>query len=484
MPASPPADALALASARLLQPYGLGLDDLHATLDQVMSHAVDFADLYLQSSRRESWSLENGIVSAGHFSVDQGFGLRACEHDQSAFAYSQQLTREQLHKAARSVRSIANKGRSAHLALAPRRSDAVPCYPAHDLLDALTAQEKIALLERVEQLARQTDPRVISVTATLEMSYDLMLVMRHDQRLAADVRPLLMLYVRVVVEQHGRRESGSGGLGGRDGFTRLEPARLDAEVRRIVNSALTNLEASPAPSGELPVVLGNGWPGMLLHEAMGHGFEGDFNRLGSSVYATQMGQAVASPVVSIVDDARVPDARGSLSLDDEGEPGQQTTLIENGVLRSYMHDAMSARLMNLRATGNGRRQSYAHLPMPRMTNTYLQPGQYAAEEIIGAVRHGVYVADLGSGQVDIVSGRFSFQSTQAWLIENGRLTRPIRGATLTGNGPDVLRRISMVGNDLALDRGIATCGKSGQSVPVGVGQPTLKIDGLLMGGTA
>lgn len=475
---------LTSASERLLAPYGVDLNDLRNTLDQVMEHQVDFADLYLQSRRHESWSLENSQVSGGTFSVDHGFGLRACELDQSAFAYSQQITREQLQKAALSVRSIAGKGRNIKVAMPEQPVLARPSYGTDDPLPVLASAAKVALLERIEQLARAVDPRVSRAGATLELTHEVMMVMRHDGRLAADVRPLLMLHLWVVVEHHGRRESASGGMGGRNGFEHIEMSLVEAEVRRVVESALTNLDAIQAPSGQLPVVLASGWPGMLLHEAMGHGFEGDFNRMGSSVYASQMDKRVAAPGVTIVDDATVPGARGSLNIDDEGEPGQRTTLIENGVLRSYMHDDLNARLMGQSVTGNGRRQSYAHLPMPRMTNTFMQPGPYAAEEIIASVKHGVYLADLGSGQVDIVSGQFSFQSALAWLIEDGRLTTPIRGATLTGSGPQTLRQISMVGNDLALDRGLALCGKAGQSVPVGVGQPTLKIDGLLVGGTA
>ncbi|WP_110948221.1 metalloprotease TldD [Pseudomonas bohemica] len=475
---------LTIACERLLAPYGVDLNDLRNTLDQVMEHQVDFADLYLQSRRRESWSLENSQVTGGTFSVDHGFGLRASELDQSAFAYSQQITREQLQKAALSVRSIAGKGRNARVAIPEPRALMHSSYGTDDPLPVLASAAKVALLERIEQLACALDPRVSRAGATLELTHEVMMVMRHDGRLAADVRPLLMLHMWVVVEHNGRRETASGGMGGRNGFEHIEMSLVEAEVRRVVDSALTNLDAIQAPSGQLPVVLASGWPGMLLHEAMGHGFEGDFNRVGSSVYASQMDKTVAAPGVTIVDDATVPGARGSLNIDDEGEPGQRTTLIENGVLRSYMHDDLNARLMGQKVTGNGRRQSYAHLPMPRMTNTFMQPGPYAAEEIIASVKHGVYLADLGSGQVDIVSGQFSFQSALAWLIEDGRLTTPIRGATLTGSGPQTLRQISMVGNDLALDRGLAICGKAGQSVPVGVGQPTLKIDGLVVGGTA
>lgn len=477
-------DNLTLASEKLLAPNGIELSDLSKTLDQVMTHRVDFADLYLQSIRSESWSLENSQVKAGSFNVDQGFGLRASELDQTAFAYSQQITHERLNNAANSVRSIAGKGSSARMPTLEQQIVARLSYGSDDPLLGSTAAANVALLEQVEQFARSADPRVTHVSATLELKHEMIMVMRHDGRLAADVRPLVLLFARVIVQHNGKREMASGGLGGRNGFMHFEPHSLQAEVKRIVNSALINLDAVQAPSGELPVVLASGWPGMLLHEAMGHGFEGDFNRTGSSTYSSKMGQTVAAPGVTIYDDATVPGARGSLNIDDEGEPGQRTTLIENGVLRSYMHDELSARLMKQGPTGNGRRQSYAHLPMPRMTNTLMAPGQYAPDEIIASVKRGVYLQDLGSGEVDIVSGQFCFQSAQAWLIEDGKLTAPIRGATLTGNGPDTLRHISMVGNDLALDRGLAICGKAGQQVPVGVGQPTLKIDNLLVGGTA
>lgn len=477
-------DNLELACEKLLVPNGIELGDLRKTLDQVMTHRVDFADLYLQSMRRESWSLENSQVKAGSFNVDQGFGLRACELDQTAFAYSQQISHKRLSNAAASVRSIAGKGSNARMPISEQRIIARASYGAEDPLLGSCAAANVALLEQVEQYARSTDPRVTHVSATLELTHEMMMVMRHDGRLAADVRPLVALFVRVIVQQNGKRESATGGMGGRNGFMHFEAQKLQTEVARIVNSALTNLEAIQAPSGELPVVLANGWPGMLLHEAMGHGFEGDFNRTGSSIYSSKMGQAIAAPGVTIYDDATVPGSRGSLNIDDEGEPGQRTALIENGVLRSYMQDDLNARLMSQTPTGNGRRQSYAHLPMPRMTNTFMEPGQYAPEEIIASVKRGVYLQDLGSGEVDIVSGQFCFQSALAWLIEDGKLTAPIRGATLTGSGPETLRHISMVGNDLALDRGLAMCGKAGQRVPVGVGQPTLKIDNLLVGGTA
>ncbi|MGI4841183.1 MAG: metalloprotease TldD [Janthinobacterium lividum] len=477
-------DNLELASQKLLAPNGIEVNDLRKTLDQVMTHQVDFADLYLQSIRRESWSLENSQVKAGSFSVDQGFGLRASELDQTAFAYSQQITAKRLNDAAASVRSIAGKGSSARIAMPEQRVVNRPSYGAQDPLSASSAPGNIGLLEQVERYARSADPRVTHVSATLELTHEVMMVMRHDGRLAADVRPLVLLFVRVIVQQNGKRETATGGLGGRNGFWHFEADKLQTEVTRIVNSALTNLEAIQAPSGELPVVLASGWPGMLLHEAMGHGFEGDFNRIGSSVYSSKMGEAVAASGVTIYDDATVQGARGSLNIDDEGEPGQRTALIENGVLRNYMQDDLNARLMKQSSTGNGRRQSYAHLPMPRMTNTFMEPGKHTAEEIIASVKRGVYLEDLGSGEVDIVSGQFCFQSALAWLIEDGKLTAPIRGATLSGSGPETLRQISMIGNDLRLDRGLAMCGKAGQRVPVGVGQPTLKIDNLLVGGTA
>ena len=474
-------DYIALASDTLLTPYGLDVADLESVFDCVMTHHADYADLYLQSSRHERWMMENGIVRSGAFSVDQGFGLRALSVDETAFAYSQEITKAQLLDAAKSVRTVATHGASRR-SVQSRRVEKSGTYAAVDPLTTAETADKIALLQSVDRLARACDPRVSQIFATLELHHSVVLIVREDGRLAADIRPMVLIQFQVQARQAGRVEKASGHLGGRADLGAIGEVTLAAEVRRTVQSALTNLDAQPGPTGQMPVVIGPGWPGMLLHEAMGHGFEGDFNRNGTSVYSGKRGQQIASPVVNIVDDATLPGRRGSLHIDDEGEIGQCTTLIEGGVLTHYMQDSLNARLMKVPSTGNGRRQSFAHLPMPRMTNTFMLPGEHYAEEIIASVKNGIYLADLGSGQVDIVSGQFTFESELAFLIENGKITRPIKGATLTGNGPDTLRQISMVGNDLALDGGGAVCGKSGQSVPVCVGQPTLKIDNLIVGG--
>lgn len=474
---------LALASDVLLAPHGLDISDLQRVFNCVYQHQVDYADLYLQSTCEERWSMENGIVKSGAFSVDQGFGLRALNVDETAFAYSQHIDHQQLMEAARSVRTVAKHG-NGRIELKGRTLERSGFYGHDNPLQACEAVDKIALLQSVDRKARAVDPRVCQVMAHLELSHSVVMVMRHDGRLAADVRPMLVLQLRVFVIQNGRLESCGGRLGGRTDFSLFSDVRVDEEIHRVVNSALVNLEAEAAPAGSMPVVIGPGWPGMLLHEAMGHGFEGDFNRMGTSIYSGKIGQRVAASGVNIVDDATLPGRRGSLHIDDEGEPGQCTTLIEGGVLTGYMHDSLNARLMNQKSTGNGRRQSYSQLPMPRMTNTFMQAGEHSPEEIISSVKNGLYLADLGSGQVDIANGQFTFESELAYLIEDGKITRPVKGATLTGAGPQTLQLISMIGNDLALDNGGATCGKSGQSVPVCVGQPTLKIDRLIVGGTA
>lgn len=478
----PEMNHLSAATETLLDTHGLGLADLHRTLDCVMEHQVDFADLYLQSTRQESWSMENGLVKSGSFVVDQGFGLRAINVDETAFAYSQHIDLKLLLQAARSVRSVASSGGSTRLG--PQCVESrTGLYPAGNPVSAIDSEAKIALLESVDRKARALDPRVSQVMAFLELSHSTMMVARHDGRLAADLRPMVVMQFRVVAQHNGRVESSNGTIGARATFALFDDDVVDREVRRVVDSVLIKLEAGPAPSGKMPVVIGPGWPGMLLHEAMGHGFEGDFNRLGSSIYSGKLGELIANPCVNIVDDATLTGRRGSLHVDDEGELGQNTPLIVEGVLAGYMHDNLNARLMKQSPTGNGRRQSYSHLPMPRMTNTFMLPGNHTPEEIIATVKYGLYLADLGSGQVDIVSGQYTFEGELAYLIEDGRITRPVKGATLTGNGPETLKMISMVANDLELDRGGATCGKSHQNVPVCVGQPTLKIDELIVGGT-
>ncbi len=473
---------LARVKQLLLESNNLTDDGLQDIMGSVLSHQVDYADLYIQSLRRESWFLENGVVNFGSFDVDQGFGLRALEHDQTAFAFSQHIDLKHLQHAARSVKTIAAPGRSplaiGSACFADRRH-----FIADDPILARDTEQKITLLQKINRLTRAQDPRVVQVTASLELTHSVNYLLRHDLYQAADIRPMLVLRIGVIVERNGVKESASTGIGGRGDFNLFNDAALQTAVSGMVKSALINLEAIAAPSGSMPVVIAAGWPGMLLHEAMGHGFEGDFNRLGTSVYSGKLGERVAQPGITIVDDGTLPGHRGSLNVDDEGQPTQCTTLIEDGILKGYMHDSLSARLMGLPPTGNGRRQSYAHLPMPRMTNTFMRNGKYDPQEIIGSVKNGLYLADLGSGQVDIVSGQYSFQTALAYMIENGKITTPVKGATLTGNGPETLRQISMAGNDLALDRGVAVCGKAGQSVPVCVGQPTLKVDNLMVGGT-
>ncbi|MFL7960877.1 TldD protein [Pseudomonas sp. NFIX10] len=474
---------LQAARQLLLEPYGLDERHLARVLDDVMAHQVDFADLYLQSVKRERWNIEGGLIKSGSFSVDQGFGLRALDQDQSAFAYSQQINERFLRDAAHAVRTIARPGgKQAQVNL--QRTAPQAQYANVDPIDSVDTDAKVAILKSIDRMARAMDPRVVNVFAMVEVEQQTVMVMRHDGRLAADVRPLVIVQMNVMVANGKQREMASTGLGGRYALETLDEASIGQELRKLVDGALLNLDAIPSPSGSMPVVLGPGWTGILLHEAMGHGFEGDFNRLGTSAYSGRMGERVAPKGVNVVDDGSLVGHRGSVNIDDEGEAGQCTPLIEDGILCGYMHDNLSARLMNMSPTGNGRRQSYAHLPMPRMTNTFMRNGDLVPEEIIASVKRGLYLATPGSGQVDIVSGQFTFQSALAYLIEDGRLVAPVRGATLTGNGPQTLSQISMVGNDLALDPGMAVCGKRGQSIPVSVGQPTLKIDNLIVGGTA
>jgi TldD protein len=487
-PADPAFDHLATARGLLLAPYGLDESRLQQTLARVFDHRADYADLYFQYTRNESFSLEEGIVKSGSFDIQQGVGVRAVAGERTAFSYSDDISAAALTEAADAVRSIARSGGGGSRRvgpLAPR--SARPLYGAADPVASLDAAAKIQLLERVEQMARARDPRVRQVMASLGAEYDVVLVARSDRRgdsvIAADVRPLVRLSLSVITEDGGRREQGFSGGGGRFDLAWFTDEVLADYARRAVDMALTNLDARPAPAGVMTVVLGPGWPGILLHEAVGHGLEGDFNRKGSSVFSGRVGERVASPGVTVIDDGTLPDQRGSLSIDDEGNPTSRTVLIEDGILRGYIQDSLNARLMKVAPTGNGRRESFAHLPMPRMTNTYMLGGNHAHEEIIRSVKKGIYASNFGGGQVDITSGKFVFSMAEAWQIEDGRLTAPVKGATLIGNGPDALTRVTMIGNDMALDSGIGTCGKDGQSVPVGVGQPTLRIEGLTVGGT-
>ena len=474
---------LSTASDTLLVPNGLDAGRLSHVFGQIMTHQVDYADLYFQYSRSEGWSLEDGIVKIGSFNIEQGVGVRAISGEKSAFAYSDDISLNALESAASATRAIARQGSAGGAGLV--RSGEVPSlYSAGDPLSSLSDTQKVALLEKLEAMVRGMDPRVCQVIASLAGEYDVVLIARNDGLYAADVRPLVRLSVQVIVEQSGRREQGSAGGGGRFDYDYFNDEILQGYARKAVDQALLNLEAGPAPAGTMTVVLGPGWPGVLLHEAIGHGLEGDFNRKGSSAFTGRIGERVAAPGVTVVDDGTIPGRRGSLTVDDEGNQTQNTVLIENGVLRTYMQDMLNARLMKVQPTGNGRRESYAHIPMPRMTNTYMLNGERDKDEIIESVDKGLYAVNFGGGQVDIVSGKFVFSASEAYKIENGKITQPVKGATLIGNGPDVLTRVSMIGNDMALDPGVGTCGKDGQSVPVGVGQPTLRIDGLTVGGTS
>jgi TldD protein len=475
--------ALQIARQRILDPAGIDDADIGRLLDSVMARSVDAADVYFQYSRHESWSLEDGIVREGGHSVDQGAGIRALSGEKTGFAYSDEIVMPALTQASRAARSIARQGQSGQVQ-AWHEAGAGRLYAPVDPLDSMADQDKVALLERVDKAVRAMDPRIEQVIVTMAAVHDVIVVAASDGTLAADVRPLIRMNVSVIAEQDGRREQGYAGGGGRHSYEwLLEDERFLEFGREAVRQALVNLEAQDAPAGTMPVVLGPGWPGVLLHEAIGHGLEGDFNRRGTSAFAGRVGQKVASPLCTVVDDGTLPGRRGSLNVDDEGTPSQCTTLIENGVLKGFMQDKHNARLMGAAPTGNGRRESFAHLPMPRMTNTYMLAGPHEPAEIIASVERGLYAPNFGGGQVDITSGKFVFSASEAYLIENGRVTRPVKGATLIGNGPDVLTRVSMVGNDLQLDAGVGICGKEGQSVPVGVGQPTLKIDHLTVGGT-
>ncbi|MCX7137016.1 MAG: metalloprotease TldD [Proteobacteria bacterium] len=471
------------AQATLLAPYSLDDNALQQVFGQIMSRQVDYADLYFQYSRSEGWSLEEGIVKSGSFSIDQGVGVRAVAGEKTAFAYSDDISLTALTAAAQATRAIARQGADGRTQVA-KRGDGRNLYVPRDPLASLEDAAKVALLEKIERYARSLDTRVTQVMAHLGGEYEVVLVTRSDGVTAADVRPLVRVSVQVIVEQDGHREQGSAGGGGRFDYAYFTDAVLQDYARKAVAQALTNLHARPAPAGTMTVVLGPGWPGILLHEAIGHGLEGDFNRKGSSAFSGRIGERVAAPGVTVVDDGTIEQRRGSLNIDDEGNATQRNVLIEDGVLKGYMQDSLNARLMGVAATGNGRRESFAHIPMPRMTNTYMLNGDKEPQEIIKSVKHGLYAVNFGGGQVDITSGKFVFSASEAYMIEDGKVGHAVKGATLIGNGPDVLTRVAMIGNDMALDSGVGTCGKEGQSVPVGVGQPTLRIDGLTVGGTA
>jgi TldD protein len=482
----PTLERLAIAQTLMLEPFGLGEAAIGRALATIGEHRIDDADLYFQTTHHEGWSLEEGIVKSGSFSIDQGVGVRAVAGEKTAFAYSDDLSEDSLLDAARTVRTIAAAGQNRRVKIArpTRVAGSRVLYAPTDPIATLDSTQKVALLEKVEKLARAKDPRVVQVMAGLAAEYDVVMVARVDGTRAADVRPLVRLSVTVIAEQDGRREVGSGGGGGRFGLGYFQDEVIESYVQQAVNAALTNLESRPVPAGEMTVVLGPGWPGVLLHEAVGHGLEGDFNRKGSSTFAGRIGQRVAAKGVTVLDDGTLPDRRGSLNIDDEGQASQRNVLIEDGILKGYIQDKLNARLMGVKPTGNGRRESYAHLPMPRMTNTYMLAGNRPKEEIIASIKRGLYATNFGGGQVDITSGKFVFSASEAFWVENGKILYPVKGATIIGNGPEAMTRVSMIGNDLQLDTGVGVCGKEGQSVPVGVGQPTLRIERLTVGGTA
>jgi TldD protein len=472
------------ANSVLLAPTGLEVNDLQNVLDQMMGNSINRADLYFQTARQESWVLEDGIVKDGNYNIEQGVGVRAISGEKTGFSYSDEIVLPALSEAANTAKTIARAGQQNQVQ-AWKKHSSQQLYLPVDPLDSLTTDEKIDLLKQVDAEARKQDPRIKQVIVSLVGVHEVVLVASSDGTLNADVRPLVRMNVTVIAEDGKEREQASSGGGGRVGYEYfIENDRALGFAREAVRQALVNLKAVDAPAGTMPVVLGPGWPGVLLHEAIGHGLEGDFNRKGSSAFSGRIGERVASPLCTIVDDGTLDGRRGSLNMDDEGTTTQQTMLIEKGILKGYMQDKMNAELMGEASTGNGRRESYAHLPMPRMTNTYMLAGEHNPQEIIESVDKGIYAVNFGGGQVDITSGKFVFSASEAYLVENGKVTKPIKGATLVGNGPDVLTRVSMVGDDLQLDSGVGVCGKEGQSVPVGVGQPTLKIDGLTVGGTA
>jgi TldD protein len=479
-------DSIDQVQARLLAPNDLDERRLVGVLDRMLSRRLDYADLYFESEQSESWHLEEGRVRNGTFRISQGVGVRAIAGERTALAFSDDISLAALTQAADAVRTITHSAGQAEIDLTCgglEVSSSRDLYPAGDPLSSLEARAKVALLQKIDRMARARDPRVVQVSADVMSTYQLILVARSDGHMATDMRPLVRLSVLVVVEERGRREIGRSGGGGRHDLLCFSEAVIARYVGQAVDRALGQLSARAAPAGTMTVVCGPGWPGLLLHEAVGHGLEGDFNRKGSSAFANLMGQQVAAKGVTVVDDGTIPGLRGSLNIDDEGNPTQRTVLIENGVLTGLMQDMLNARLMSMPLTGNGRRESFASPPMPRMTNTYMLNGDKSPDEIIASVKSGLYAVDFAGGQVDITNGKFVFDATEAYLIEDGKITAPVKGATLIGNGPESLKFISMIGNDLSLDEGIASCGKEGQTVPVGVGQPTLRIDNMTVGGT-
>jgi len=470
--------------SRVLAPAGLEERHLSRSLDSIMTRDIDIADLYFQISRQESWVVEDGIIKTGNFNLSQGVGVRAVSGEKTGFAYSDEMMLPALERTVGAAREIARQGQT-NAVQVWSRNKRQNLYSTLDPITSIKDEQKTALIVDIERKTRELDQRIEQVIISLNSSQDLILIAASDGTLAADIRPLIRLNVSVIVEDNGRREQGYAGGGARADLNYFLNSDLPMEyAREAVRQAIVQLGAVPAPAGLMPVVLGAGWPGILLHEAVGHGLEGDFNRKGTSAFSGRIGEQVASTLCTIVDDGTLENRRGSLAVDDEGTPGQYNILIENGILRGYMQDKLNSRLMGVAPTGNGRRESFAHIPMPRMTNTYMLAGKYDPDEIIASVDKGIYAPNFGGGQVDITSGKFVFSANEAYLIEKGKVTTPVKGAMLIGDGPDVLQHISMVGSNLKLDSGVGTCGKEGQSVPVGVGQPTLKIDQVTVGGTA
>ncbi|MBL6735396.1 MAG: metalloprotease TldD [Shewanellaceae bacterium] len=473
----------------LLSENQLAAHDLQAFLNQAHRHQIDFSDLFFQDMHHESFMMEDGLLKSGHFNIDQGVGVRAIAGEKTGFAYADDISAAAITRSVQAASSIANAGKAQSVCVF-KRTPVLPYYAAVNPMSSCSKAEQIQLLQHLDQAIRQADTRVVQVTVSLSSSYERMLVCASDGTFAADIRPLTRINCSVVLKEGDRKERGNAGGGGRHGIDEFLQLNADGEkmalcfAHEAIRQAQVALEAQPAPAGEMPVVLGSGWPGVLLHEAVGHGLEGDFNRRGSSAFSGKIGERVAAKGVTVIDDGTVKDRRGSLTVDDEGIPTQRTVLIEDGILKGYMQDKLNARLMGVPSTGNGRRESYAHLPMPRMTNTFMLAGQDDPEEIIASIDKGLYAPNFGGGQVDITSGRFVFSASEAYWVEGGKIKYPVKGATLIGNGPESMSQISMIGNDLALDQGVGVCGKDGQSVPVGVGQPTLKLDKIIVGGTA
>ena len=466
----------------ILDPAEINHDDLSEIMNKIHNKNIDYADIYLQYSKNEFWSLEDGQVKNGSYSIDQGVGVRSVSDEKTAFTYSDDISLDVLKESLKVINSIEKQGQSAATPNLKKLLNK-PIYTYDDPIASLDSKRKIDLLQKIESIAKSIDKRVVKVSASLAAQYEVILIKNYHGQLIEDIRPLIRLSISVISELNGKREQGSSGGGGRYLLEYFTDQMLEEYAKKAVSQSLINLDAQPAPAGSMTVVLGSGWPGILLHEAIGHGLEGDFNRKGTSAFSNMMGKQVAKKGITVIDDGTIKNRRGSLNVDDEGNPTQKTVLIEDGILVGYLQDTLNARLMNMPVTGNGRRESYAHAPMPRMTNTYMPNGKYDPKEIINSVGNGLYAENFGGGQVDITSGKFVFSASEAWMIKGGKLDYPVKGATIIGNGPDILKEVSMVGNDMSLDSGVGTCGKDGQSVPVGVGQPTLKIDNIIVGGT-